>query len=75
MKKEILYHLGITPEGYLQLFQAHKKKKDKSPRVLLQKLTDLWDRWIRSAVMSREKIIDTILLQQFLRDLEENTQR
>ncbi|KYO29049.1 hypothetical protein Y1Q_0009858 [Alligator mississippiensis] len=75
VKEQILYHLDITPEHYLQMLHAWKKKEDRAPQVLLQKLTDLLEWWIQPARASREDIVDTFLLEQFLVDLEENTQR
>ncbi|KYO42352.1 hypothetical protein Y1Q_0022208 [Alligator mississippiensis] len=41
VKEQILYHLDITTEHYCQMFHAQKKKEDKTPRVLFQKLADL----------------------------------
>lgn len=56
------------------MFYCKKKKEDKAPRVLLQKLRDLQERWIQSTRASREEIMEAFLLQQFLVDLEENIQ-
>lgn len=57
------------------MLREQKKREDKSPRVLLQKLEDLLNRWIQPALMFLQEIMDTFLLGQFLTALEENTQR
>ncbi|KYO27768.1 hypothetical protein Y1Q_0005313 [Alligator mississippiensis] len=75
VKEQILYSLDITPENYQQMFCARKKKEDKTPWVLLQKLTDLQERWIQPTRAAWEEIMDAFLLEQFLVDLEQNTQR
>uniref|UniRef100_A0A7M4EVS5 SCAN box domain-containing protein n=1 Tax=Crocodylus porosus TaxID=8502 RepID=A0A7M4EVS5_CROPO len=58
VKREILYQLHINPETYLQAFRAKKKREEKDPRALFSK-TD---------------ICNKILLEQFLTNLNEETQ-
>ncbi|KYO40153.1 hypothetical protein Y1Q_0022086 [Alligator mississippiensis] len=45
MKEAILYRLEINPEHYRCQFQAKKGPEAKQPRVLLQLLQDLLDKW------------------------------
>lgn len=74
VKKEILYQLDITPEKHQPMFWI-RKKEDRSPRVLLQNLADIMERWLKLTITSKEKICDQIHLERFLSDLEENTQK
>ncbi|KYO23616.1 hypothetical protein Y1Q_0002256 [Alligator mississippiensis] len=75
MKEAILYRLEINPEHYRRQFWAKKGPEDKRPRVLLQLLRDLLDKWVSPAGQDREALADQIVLEQFQNDLEERTQR
>lgn len=68
-KREILYWLASTLEQYCQLFQMKKRREDKMPKVLLQNLADLLDKWLKPMLASKAEIC----LEQFLADLEETT--
>lgn len=57
------------------MFRAKKKKEDKSPRIFLQHLADLLEKWLRPQEMPKVDIYDQILLEKFLLNLDENTQR
>lgn len=52
-----------------------KKRVGKSSGILLQHLADLMEKWLRPTATPKKEICDQILLEQFLTDLEENTQR
>lgn len=52
-----------------------KKREEKSPRILLQQLADLLEKWLKPQEASKVELCDQILLEQFLVDLDENTQR
>lgn len=58
IKNEILLRLDITPERQQQFFYMKKKKEDRSPRVLWQHLTDLIEKWLKSATAVKEEICD-----------------
>lgn len=71
VKKEILYRLDLNPETYHKPFRQNKKRKeDKSPRILLQRLSGLLKKWLRPQELSKVEICDQILLEQFLLDLD-----
>uniref|UniRef100_A0A7M4FGW5 SCAN box domain-containing protein n=1 Tax=Crocodylus porosus TaxID=8502 RepID=A0A7M4FGW5_CROPO len=75
VKAEILHQLEITPEKHRQAFRAKKAEERKFPRVLWQCLADLLNKWLRPELLSKEQVYDQILLEQFINDLEEDTQR
>ncbi|KYO41424.1 hypothetical protein Y1Q_0006239 [Alligator mississippiensis] len=75
VKQAILYRLEINPEHYRHLFRAKKGSDERRPRVLLQLLRDLLDKWVIPAGQDREALADQIVLEQFQNDLEERTQR
>uniref|UniRef100_A0A7M4EE19 SCAN box domain-containing protein n=1 Tax=Crocodylus porosus TaxID=8502 RepID=A0A7M4EE19_CROPO len=72
---EILHWPEITPEKHHQAFRAKKAGERKSPRVLWQCLVDLLNKWLRPELLSKEQVYEQILLEQFINDLEEDTQR
>ncbi|KYO26823.1 hypothetical protein Y1Q_0019269 [Alligator mississippiensis] len=74
VKREILYRLDINPETYWQAFKAKKKKEERDPRTLSQHLADLVTKCLKPAESSKTDIYDKILLEQFLADLDEETQ-
>ncbi|KYO26053.1 hypothetical protein Y1Q_0003813 [Alligator mississippiensis] len=74
VKQAILYRLEINPEHYRCLFRAKKGSDERRPRVLLQLLRDLLDKWVSPAGLDREALADQIVLEQFQNDLEERTQ-
>uniref|UniRef100_A0A7M4EAI7 SCAN box domain-containing protein n=1 Tax=Crocodylus porosus TaxID=8502 RepID=A0A7M4EAI7_CROPO len=75
VKAEILRRLGITPERHHQAFRRKKSREAKAPRVLWQSLIDLTNKWLQPEATSKEGICDQILLEQFMADLDEDTQR
>ncbi|KYO42845.1 hypothetical protein Y1Q_0016084 [Alligator mississippiensis] len=46
VKEAILYKMEINPEQYRRQFRAKKGPEEKRPRVLLQLLRDLLDKWL-----------------------------
>ncbi|KYO27978.1 hypothetical protein Y1Q_0014176 [Alligator mississippiensis] len=74
VKEAILYRLEINPEHYRRQFRAKKGPEAKQPRVLLQLLWDLLEKWVNPAGEDREALADQIALEQFQNDLEERTQ-
>ncbi|KYO28762.1 hypothetical protein Y1Q_0004423 [Alligator mississippiensis] len=74
MKEAILYRLEINSEHYRHQFRAKKGPEVKQPRVLLQLLRDLLDKWVSPAGQDQEALADQIVLEQFQNDLEERTQ-
>ncbi|KYO45132.1 hypothetical protein Y1Q_0007421 [Alligator mississippiensis] len=74
VKQVILYRLEISPEHYRCLFQARKGPDERQPRVQLQLLRDLLDKWVNPVGFNREDLADQIVLEQFQDDLEERTQ-
>ncbi|KYO42761.1 hypothetical protein Y1Q_0016157 [Alligator mississippiensis] len=75
VKQAILYRLEINPEHYCCLLRAKKGPDERRPRVLLQLLRDLLNKWVNPARQDREALADQIVLEQFQNDLEERTQR
>ncbi|KYO18414.1 hypothetical protein Y1Q_0008528 [Alligator mississippiensis] len=74
VKAVILYRLEIAPESYRQAFQARKPRESRRPCGLLQALRDSLQKWLPAGKLNREGVLDQILLEQFLLDLEEDTQ-
>ncbi|KYO34768.1 hypothetical protein Y1Q_0010510 [Alligator mississippiensis] len=74
VKAAILHHLELTPEHYWKLFWARKSKEDHEPQNLIQLLKDLMDKWVPPRKVDWAALADQILLKQFMKDLEEDTQ-
>ncbi|KYO19274.1 hypothetical protein Y1Q_0016276 [Alligator mississippiensis] len=74
VKTAILCHLELTPEHYQKLFCAKKSKEDRKPHHLMQLLKDLLDKWVPPGKIDWATLADQILLEQFIKDLEEDTQ-
>ncbi|KYO42278.1 hypothetical protein Y1Q_0022149 [Alligator mississippiensis] len=75
VKQAIRDRLEISPDHYRRLFRARKGPDERRPRVLLQLLWDLLDKWVNPVGSDREDLTDQIVLEQFQNDLEERTQR
>uniref|UniRef100_A0A7M4F9J8 SCAN box domain-containing protein n=1 Tax=Crocodylus porosus TaxID=8502 RepID=A0A7M4F9J8_CROPO len=75
VKGEILRRLDITPERQRQAFQAKKPPEVKTPHILWQTLANLLSKWLRPESTSKEQILDLVLMEQFIDDLEEETQK
>uniref|UniRef100_A0A7M4EJK4 Uncharacterized protein n=1 Tax=Crocodylus porosus TaxID=8502 RepID=A0A7M4EJK4_CROPO len=71
---EILRRLDITPERQRQAFCTKKPAEVRTPRILWQTLADLLGKWLRAESTSKEQIFDLVLMEQFIDDLEEETQ-
>ncbi|KYO35186.1 hypothetical protein Y1Q_0001065 [Alligator mississippiensis] len=74
VKAAILYRLEISLESYRQVFQAWKPKEAKWSSGLLQSLQDVLNKWLPVRRFNQEGVMDQVLLEQFLWDLEEDTQ-
>uniref|UniRef100_A0A7M4F8L1 SCAN box domain-containing protein n=1 Tax=Crocodylus porosus TaxID=8502 RepID=A0A7M4F8L1_CROPO len=57
-----------TPRPLLRKQLAGVWAEEKWPRDLLQCLRDLKDQWLRLSIAAKEKILDMLLLEQFLVD-------
>uniref|UniRef100_A0A7M4F098 SCAN box domain-containing protein n=1 Tax=Crocodylus porosus TaxID=8502 RepID=A0A7M4F098_CROPO len=75
LKGEILRRLDITPERQRQAFRAKKPAEVRTPHILWQTLADLLGKWLRPESTSKEQIFDLVLMEQFINDLEEETQK
>ncbi|KYO45952.1 hypothetical protein Y1Q_0021560 [Alligator mississippiensis] len=75
VKAAILYRLEISPESHRQAFRACKLRESKQPQGLLQTLRDALQKWLPVGKFDRAEVLDQILLEKFLWDLEEDTQR
>ncbi|KYO26198.1 hypothetical protein Y1Q_0002006 [Alligator mississippiensis] len=75
VKEAILYRLEINPEHYRRRVRAKKGHEIRQPRVLLQLLLNLLDKWVSPAGQDQEALADQIVLEQFQKDLEERMQR
>ncbi|KYO24918.1 hypothetical protein Y1Q_0023785 [Alligator mississippiensis] len=75
VKQAILYRLELSPDYYRHLFQAKKRPDERRPRVLLQLLRDLLDKWVSPMGSDRQDLADQVILEQFQIDLDERMQR
>lgn len=57
------------------MFWAKKSRDNRRPRVLLQLLRDLRNKWLKALVYDQEGHTGEIVLEPFLSDLEENTRK
>lgn len=57
-----MYRLEINLEHYRKLFQAKKGPDERQPRILLQLLQDLLNKWVTPAVYDWDALEDQILL-------------
>ncbi|KYO37812.1 hypothetical protein Y1Q_0004671 [Alligator mississippiensis] len=73
VKQAILYRLEISPDHYRRLFRARKGPDERRPRVLLQLLRDLLNKWVNPVGSDHEDLADQVILEQFQNDLEERT--
>lgn len=71
VKAANLYHLELSPKSYRQKFWAWKKGEDLQAQLLAQSLQDLVECWLHPEEKTVGKVIDMILLKQFLADLGE----
>ncbi|KYO35060.1 hypothetical protein Y1Q_0000962 [Alligator mississippiensis] len=74
VKTTILYQLKINLEHYRRLYWAKKGPEENQPRLLLQLLWDLLNKWLSPTSCDRDTLADEIMLEQFMNDLEEHTQ-
>ncbi|KYO37782.1 hypothetical protein Y1Q_0022061 [Alligator mississippiensis] len=58
VKQAILYRLEISPNHYRRLFWARKGPDERWPRVLLQLLRDLLNKWVNPVGSDREDLAD-----------------
>ena len=65
LKSAILRRYDITDQSYRQRFRGAKLNKEESNRELVVRLNDLATKWFQSK-MSREEVLDQIILEQFL---------
>lgn len=56
-------------------FRARKKPEESRPRILAQILRDAATHWIQLEGKTTEEVVDIVVLEQFVRDLEINTQK
>ncbi|KYO46043.1 hypothetical protein Y1Q_0021625 [Alligator mississippiensis] len=75
VKQAILYQLELSPDYYRHLFRAKKRPDERRPRVLLQLLRDLLDKWVSPVGSDHQDLADQVILEQFQIDLDERTQR
>uniref|UniRef100_A0A7M4EUD6 CCHC-type domain-containing protein n=1 Tax=Crocodylus porosus TaxID=8502 RepID=A0A7M4EUD6_CROPO len=75
VKAEILRRLDITPERHQQAFRERKSSEGRTPCILWQNLADLLNKWLRPEATLKKESCDQILLEQFITDLEEDTQK
>uniref|UniRef100_A0A7M4FRQ8 SCAN box domain-containing protein n=1 Tax=Crocodylus porosus TaxID=8502 RepID=A0A7M4FRQ8_CROPO len=62
-------------DRHRQAFRGRKPREARAPCILWQSLGDLMNKWLRPEAVSKEDICDQILLEQFLTDLDEDTQK
>uniref|UniRef100_A0A7M4FK65 CCHC-type domain-containing protein n=1 Tax=Crocodylus porosus TaxID=8502 RepID=A0A7M4FK65_CROPO len=75
VKAAILYRLEINPEYYRRLFRAKKGPEERRPQLLLQRFRDLFRKWLNLPTCTMPALVDKIIMEQFVNDLEEWTQR
>lgn len=74
VKATMLHHLDLTPEHNCKLFRASIGKEDHKPRSLMQLLKDFLNKWVPLEKVVRTILVYQILLQQFVKDLDDETQ-
>ncbi|KAL2082862.1 hypothetical protein ACEWY4_020635 [Coilia grayii] len=67
VKTVILEKFEINPETYRQRFRSTQMLPDESPKELFTRLRELYEKWTRPQVHSKEEIGDMLILEQFLR--------
>ena len=71
LKDAIFRRYDITDESYRQRFRTGKHgSRDETNRELVVRLNDLATKWLKSKE-SREAVIDQIILEQFLKTLND----
>uniref|UniRef100_A0A8C8RXM7 SCAN box domain-containing protein n=1 Tax=Pelusios castaneus TaxID=367368 RepID=A0A8C8RXM7_9SAUR len=71
VKEAILDVLDITPETFRRRFRGTPYNLGVRPRALAQELKEACRRWLRPEQHSKEDLLDTIVLEQFLHVLPE----
>lgn len=69
LKEALLEKFNISPETYRQRFRATSTPAGESPTETYNRLRNLYRRWVRPELRTKEEIGETIVLEQFLRVL------
>ena len=72
VKEAIFRRYDINEETYQRRLRTVSWKKNESPMEMLTRITDLTEKWLKSRD-TREKVIDTIVKEQFINILPEET--
>ncbi|CAM4631002.1 unnamed protein product [Caretta caretta] len=72
VKAAILDRLGLSLEKYQQKFQAARWAGDMRPQALAQKLTDWATRWLKPNAQTVGRIMDQVILEQFVQCLPDS---
>uniref|UniRef100_A0A7M4EAK3 SCAN box domain-containing protein n=1 Tax=Crocodylus porosus TaxID=8502 RepID=A0A7M4EAK3_CROPO len=75
MPEAILYRLEISPETYRQKFRAKEKLEEIQLRMLAQLLNNAATQWIQPASKTTKEVVDLVILEQFIKNVEVNTQK
>ena len=70
VKEAIFKHYDINKETYRQRFQSAKAKDGESPTEMVIGLTDMAVKWLKEHD-TREKVIEMIVMKQFITMLPE----
>lgn len=69
VKEAMLKKYEITTETYRQRFRAMETLRDESPMELYNRLKDLFCKWVRFDTSDKNSIMETVVLEQYLRVL------
>ncbi|KAK2858219.1 hypothetical protein Q7C36_006138 [Tachysurus vachellii] len=69
LKEALLEKFNISPETYRQRFRATSTPAGESPTETYNRLNNLYRRWVRPELHTKEEIGETVVLEQFLRVL------
>lgn len=74
VKEAIFSKYDINEEVYRQRFRDPDIRPDESPKEFYNRLKDLYGKWIQPEKKTKEKVGDTIILEQFYRSLTQELQ-
>ena len=69
LKEAVLRKYEINAETYRQQFRALEISPTETPRELYVRLKDLFCKWVKFEMSSKEELMETLVLEQYLRVL------